>query len=360
MGRFSCLVFVLASACADQTVGVPDDTDGTVVPEGVDSVVAAPRYAPSVCGAGEWATKVTDAKVDLSVAPRANGAAIVSMPIAGGDAHGIVVDGRLRMVQDQTVATGYDMVNVSHAANRIASTAAANGSIDLSLWTDDLKTSQLVTSIAGNVVAKPAFHAVDHNLVMAVGGDNGLSIYRFADSFEPIDSRLVVATNPVESVTAAQFGTKTLAAWSTAKQCYVAEINGLESGNVSSSALPCHNPRLAVDPSTSIGILVYDTPAGATLQVTQGAKLFTTKTFAGMTAPRVMFDGKRFWISYLDVRGDVLVGFLDEKFHPVTLGINFTRPFQSAYELAMVEGSPWVFSLDANGYAAHRLCTVKY
>ena len=32
------------------------------------------------------------------------------------------------------------------------------------------------------------------------------------------------------------------------------------------------------------------------------------------------------------------------------------QPHHQAYELAMVQGSPWVFALDANGYSAHRMC----
>lgn len=362
MGRFSCLVVVLVAACADNAVDVPDEsTDGTKLPDGVNTVDVAQRLVPSVCGVSEWPMKVTDAKIDLSVAGRANGAAIVSMPIGGGTARGMLVDARMRIVRDETIATGYDKVSVSYAANRYASTASANGNVAVSLMADDLSSSQLVTSVAGNVVAKPAFYPVGpfNDLVMPVGGDNGLTLYRFADSFEPLDSRLVVATNPVESVTAAQFGSKTLAAWSTAKECFVAQISGLEAGDVAKSPLPCANPRLAVDPSTLYGILVYDGPSGATMRFTQGAKMFETHEYAGMAAPRALFDGKNFWMSYINLRGDVVVGIIDAKQEITSIGLEFTRPYDSSYELAMVEGSPWIFALDANGYSGHRLCVAK-
>lgn len=363
MGRFSCLVVVLVSACADSPVGVPDGTDGTNVPPvdvDVNGAEPAPRLAPTVCGAASWAAKVPDTKMDISVARRLNGAAITTTPIGGGTATGFVVDPRGRIEYDGTLAASADKLSVSYAANRLASTVVSNGNIDINLMADDMSSSQLVTSVPGNVVAKPAFVPVGGNLVMPVGGNTGMSIYRFADSYEPIDSRLVIASAPVVSMTAASFGTKTLTAWSTAHECYVAEINGLEAGNVSKVDLPCAGARLAVDPSSLYGVMVYDTPAGAVVQVTQGAKLFAAQTFAGMTAPRVMFDGKRFWVSYLDKRGDILVGFINEKREVLTLGLNFVRPFESSYELAMVDGSPWVFALDADGYTGHRLCAVSY
>lgn len=358
MGRFSCLVVVLASACAvDPSVGVPDGTDGTGLPAGADTIGVATRLVPSVCSVSEWPAKVTDTKMDISVAGRLDGAAITTMPITGGTATGFVVNDRMRIVHDQTLATGFDKVSVSYAANRFAQTAIAGDKLSLSLMTDDLSDSQLVTTVAGNVVAKPAIYATDGGLVMPVGGLDGLTLYRLADSFEPIDSRLVVASNPVVSLTAARSGAATLAAWSTKDQCYMMQLAGLESGPMTSKRMPCDNPRLALDSQTHNGIMVADSPEGVRLTITQGAVMYGAELIHENTyAPRALFDGKHFWVSWINDRGDIIVGVLDENHKITSMMVSGPKPFAQSYELAMVEGAPWVFALDADGYTGHRMC----
>lgn len=359
MGRFSCLVVVLVAACADTPVDVPDGTDGINLPDGVDTVGATPRLLPSVCGANEWTAKVTDVKVDLSVAGRPQGAALVSTPILGGDSRGIIVDTRMRIVQDQSLATSYDAVSMTYAGNRFVRTGASSGAIDIHMMADDLRSSDLVTTVAGDVVAKPAFVQLDQGFVMPVGSADGLSLYRFQDSFEPLDSRLVAATSsPVTGVTAAHSGSTTLVAWSTKSECNMMEVNGLESAG-QAKLLACPNPRLAVDSASLNGMLAFDSPDGVTVSFTRGAIITSRDVVrAGSHSPRTLFDGKNFWISWLNERGDVIVGVVDANHQIRTIGLNLTRPFDSGYELAMVEGSPWVFAVDANGYSGHRLCTV--
>ena len=74
------------------------------------------------------------------------------------------------------------------------------------------------------------------------------------------------------------------------------------------------------------------------------------------TSPRTLFDGTNFWVSYLDARGDILVGFLDAQRNIVTTSLAGPKPEQGAYELVLVDGNPWVFSLGDAGYSAYRLC----
>ena len=122
MGRFSCLVVVLA-ACAETPVGVPDEsgTDVIVVPDDVQPV-SVRRFAPSVCGVAEWPEKVVDPNLDLTVAGRLYGAAFVTASVDGGAARGMAVDSRMKLVSDQSIAGSFDKVGISYAANRFAAT----------------------------------------------------------------------------------------------------------------------------------------------------------------------------------------------------------------------------------------------
>jgi hypothetical protein len=72
----------------------------------------------------------------------------------------------------------------------------------------------------------------------------------------------------------------------------------------------------------------------------------------------VLWDGQRFWISYLDMRGDIIVGYLDggDTGHYISTAVFGPRPDASAYDLVMIAHQVWAVSFDATGYTAHRIC----
>ena len=76
----------------------------------------------------------------------------------------------------------------------------------------------------------------------------------------------------------------------------------------------------------------------------------------GAKAPRITFDGTRYWISYTNLRNDIVVGYLDETNHLVSTAIEGMRPMQDAYELAFVNGAVWVYGLDDTGFNASKMC----
>jgi hypothetical protein len=81
---------------------------------------------------------------------------------------------------------------------------------------------------------------------------------------------------------------------------------------------------------------------------------------ANGVSPRIVFDGERYWVSYLGERGDVVVGYLDETDNLVSTAIEGVRPASGAYELALVNGSVWVYAYDGEtGFGATRLCLVR-
>lgn len=359
MGRFASLFLVLTAACGDNSiVDEPDGTGDGLDPAG-DAVEVAPRMVPSVCGANEWTAKIADPRVDLSVASRADGAAIVSVPVSGGSATGVIVDTRMRIVSDSTLAMGsFEKLAVSHMANRFVSTGISADTLFMHLLQDDLSSPELMLKIPGTAVAKPAFFNTQADLVLPVGSDDGVTLYRFADSFEPIDSLKIATTKRVESMTAVQMGVATFAAWSTASECYMTKMAGFAPGPLAYQATACPNPRLAVNESTGRGMMLFDSADGVRVMWTQGTMMGGDAKVLreGTTAPRALFDGKNFWVSYLDARGDVIVGVMDASQHLITMSLGGPKPTAGAYELTMVEGSPWLFAVDGAGYTGHRLC----
>jgi hypothetical protein len=361
MGRFSAVVLLLLAACGDNLIvddgAGPGPTD-EVNPVGNQSPV--PRYVPSVCGVQTWNANVGDAGMNVSVAARPDGAVMLATPRSGGTLSGIVMDTRMNMVSAPKIAIDgtFTQVVASYVGNRITSTAVGGGAVFLHLLDDDLGNPQYTAKFPGTYVADPAFYNTQADLVMPIAGDDGLWLHRFDDSFEPLESKLLLATKPARSMAAAQMGVALLTAWSTDSECYMMLTSTFSAGLSKRIAVACADPRLAVDQKTGSAVMVFDSPAGVRMMSIQASQFGGDARVLrdATTAPRTLFDGTNFWISYLDSRGDVIVGFLDGNRQLVTMSLAGPKPEQEAYELVMVDNRPWVFSLGSEGYSAYRLC----
>jgi len=238
------------------------------------------------------------------------------------------------------------------------STAVQDGAVFLHLLDNDLGNPEFTAKLPGTFVAEPAFYKVQADLVMPIVGDNGLTLHRFDDSFEPLDSRLVVPTKPARSMAAAQMGVAMLTAWSTDSECYLMLTSTFSAGIDTRVPVACADPRISVNQKTGEAVMVFDTVDGVrmmNIQQTQfGGDARLLRDSSG--APRTLFDGTNFWISYLDTRGDIIVGILDGKRQLITMSLAGPKPEAGAYEMVMVDGNPWVFALGTEGYTAHRMC----
>jgi hypothetical protein len=356
-------MLVLLAACGDNLIsdGAGPGPADEVSPNG--NATNIPRYVPSVCGVQTWQTNIAgDPAMNVSVAEVPGGAAVLATPRSGGKLTGFVLDTRMNMVSaDKLPIDGlFTHVTASYVENRMVSTAVQGGSVFLHLLDNDLTNPQYTAKLPGSYVAEPAFFKTQADLVMPVAGDDGLWLYRFDDSFEPTGSVHVVPTKPARSFAAAQLGVALMTAWSTDSECYMMLTSTFSGGVDTRVPVACHDPRISVNQKTGEGVMVFDSPDGVRMmgiQTTQfggGARVLRT----GTSAARTLFDGTNFWISYLDERGDILVGFLDGNRQLITMSLagEGSKPEAQAYELVMVDNNPWVFSLGTEGYTAHRMC----
>jgi hypothetical protein len=361
MGRFSSVLLVLLAACGDNpsSDGVdPVPVDG-IEPSG--NAIEAARYVPSVCSVRSWtAGGGGDVALDVSVAPRPDGAAVLATPRTGGTLTGFLLDTRMNMTATAKLPIDGTFTQVvgSYVHDRVVSTAVQSGAVFVHLLDADLRNAQYTAKLPGLRLADPAFYQAQADLVMPIGADDGLWLHRFSDSFVPQGSTRLFATKPAIALAAAQMGVATLVAMSTQSECYMMVTSTFAPGPSAYVPAACPQPHLAVDQKTAEGIMVFESPEGVRLmhvyQTQFGGDAPLVR--AGASAPRALFDGSRFWVSYLDERGDVIVGFLDESRKLVSMSLAGPRPSALAYELVLVDGSPWVFSLGSDGYSAYRMC----
>jgi hypothetical protein len=337
----------------------PDDPSN-----GIDGTVAA-RVVPDVCGAMAWDANIpVDRALDVSVVGRdIGGATVFSAPLAGGTLFGFQVTPRMEGNEavKLPIDGAFDKVTVSYVQQRPVSAAAQDGAIYLHMFDDKLVDAEYIAKVEGTALADPSFFSAGGNLVMPVATNNGLVMHRFHDSLEPIDSKLFYPTKPIQSLTAAQLDTYMMIAWSTETECYLSWNTTYEPGVLKRVDRACPNPKLAMNQATGDAILTFDSIEGVRmmpihLTMFGGDAPVLSKTGS---SPRTLFDGERFWISYLDVRGDVIVGFLDDDHKPVTMSLGAPQPERAAYELAMVNGAATVFSIDQTGYTGYRMCVAK-
>ena len=364
MGRFSTIVLLLAAACGDnsnQPVSVtPPGGVDTTQPGGAGT--PTPLYAPQVCGDLSWTTNARNTAVDVSVVPRPFGAQVLAVPLAGGALTGYSLDKHMDMMTiDAQLAINdtFTAVSASQVNGRLTSTALDASSIRVHVIADDLSGAQEVAKLLPGNITKPAFHVADGVNFVPVADDQGLRLELFDGSWQA-STRRVATTEPATGLAAATMGYSTVAAWSTKANCYMMTLFTAAPGPLATMPEACTSPHLAIDSATQVGQLVFEG--------TDGIRMLTTKHtgFDGVsqllrrdgTAPRTLWDGQRFWVSYLDARGDIVVGYLDggDSGHYVSMAIVGPRPGMQAYDLVLIGGQVWAVSFDTSGYTAHRIC----
>ncbi|HEY5920941.1 MAG TPA: hypothetical protein VIV11_04690 [Kofleriaceae bacterium] len=363
MGRFSPVLLLLFTACTDHLL-VDDNeplTDELTAVGGAIEQSGVPRNVPSVCGVQTWRFQSpVDAGMNVSVARRAHGAVALATPRSGGVMTGFELDTQMNMVAQGKVAPDVEPTRVvaSSVGSHLASTAIQGDVVHVHLLDDGLANAKYVAKLVGTSVAEPAFYTLDGRLVMPAIADDGLWLHQLSDSFEPLASTRVASSQPARSLAAAQLGSSLLTAWSTDDACHMMLSSGVSSAIDTRVPSACHEPRMAVNPSTNEGVMVFDSAAGVRLmnvsatQLSGDSSVVCPETYA----PRTLFDGTNFWVSYLNARGDVVVGVLGANRKVVTIALADAHPEPGAYELALVGGAPWVVALNSEGYTAHRMC----
>ena len=367
MGRFLASLLLLLVACGDNlpVVGSNAPPGATSQPPATPGGPTA-RLVPAVCEASSWTNvPIPSMQSDLAVAGDPTSTAVLAVPSSGGTLVGFTLDrGMARVTGSTKIATAapFSSIAVAQLGDQFfaAGVDASGPTTVLERLAPDLSSPVELAKIAGGIVAKPAVLALGRGTVVAVGGAGEVTFEGFDGTWSSTGEIQVKTNGPVTGLTAAPFGGEALVAWSTAATCGITKLADMTPGKVTQIDGACTSPRLAADAAGGTEGLVY-TSGGAVLfkyfannQLGRGPEQLEPYG----RAPRIVFDGTRYWVSYLDQRGDVVVGDLDSGGHLTSTALFGTRPADEAYELVVTHGAPWVFALDANGYTAQRMCLV--
>ncbi len=371
---------LLVGACGDSSIdpdGGPDLVDGVgaVVADhgtgndpGVDTggavVAAGPRYTAELCSVVLYPQFQHDGlDVDLAVAPANDGgAAFFTVSRFGGPLRGFAVDARGVAVSDKvgTVLRGDDnfrAVSASFVDGRLITTTLGDRGTYVDMHRGDLGAQVALAHGGGTLISDLAMQPSMGARVVAVADEGGISALTFKSDWTTDPDRSVSRTKP-ESMTSANFGSDGVVAYAEGTRCHLQRLSGGEMIR----AFGCEGSRLAIEQKLGQGHLVFEQDGaimisnvwtGHSVELSMPSMLVD----AGF-APRIVWDGMRYWVSYLDPHGYPVVGFLEEDGHLRTHGIPGLSPLDDAYELALVNDQVWLYSVDRLGLAGVHVCAL--
>ncbi len=340
---------------------IDGELDGTMDP------TEPTRLVPTVCDTREWSTVTMETKaLDLAVVPTSTGATILGVAREGGPVRGFRVDNRGLLVGDPAGTTvmedaSYSGLSAGVMDGQLAIGAVAGEHTTLALVSPDLTLRHDLAQLDGTLLGEvPVLPARDTRIAV-VGGRGGITASTFDGALWSAAGSLSVTKSEIRSMTATPYLDDALIAWSTDdKRCHLKRFTSTETLELFS----CDHVRIAIEArggNAASGTLVYE-EAGNVMRTqievvgTRSIIVDHTRVAAGARSPRVVFDGTRTWISYLDVHGNVIVGFLDGKGGLVTRALQGIQPQRDAYELAYFADAMWIVAVDDRGYGAQRLC----
>lgn len=363
MRPFLAISLVLMTGCGDNLgseddLGTHGDTDSPVEDNGVLA-----KLRPEVCAASSWDSVVPTAKdVDLAVVQMPQGAGILSVAKQGGYLQGFLADARGLIIGDVAgtkVRTDnvWNGVSASIVDGHLVVGLTAGEKTSISVIRDDLGEYREIGVFEGNVIGDaPVVYARGQRLT-TTGGAVGIVTNTFNEAWAPMGSEVVQRSVPT-NMTTTPYGNDAIVAWSTGSECHLQRI---AANTHSMQPFACNNTRLAMNFDDRAGQMVYETGENISISDirinSHGEIANQLELVTRASSPRIVFDGEHYWVSYLNQHGDIVVGYLDEDHSLVTTQLEFTRPEHDAYELAVINGAVWVYSVDRDtGFGAHKLC----
>ena len=358
-------VFALGLLVAGCTNDILIDTpEATAPPATGTSQVGDPTGPPAafVCASREWASSMT-ADARLAIAARDNFATILGVPLAGGDLSGfsIAPDGT-QLEPDRVVEHGdFTSVSATVVDTRLLVALGDGAAQHLFAVTPALDRTALLATLPGTEVGAVPLTVVREQRVAPSADAGGVYFTLFDDQWRDTGRALAHADAVTGFAATSIDGTDSgdaLLAWSTASTCSISHV---ALADVSTRPFACPRARVATAPDLGRAVLVFEHAGDIDVSDLVGgahsAIADTTRLVHGAVAPRVAFDGTRFWVAAIDARGNLTVGMLDDQDRGAG-GVQLpgVSPNENSFELAVIAGRVWLFAADDATVHGYEIC----
>ena len=359
------IVVTLVGGCATE----PDALDSRrteATPGGLQDTNVVRRLVPEVCGSRRWDTVQPASKdLDLAVVATKLGATVLAVDRAGGNLDGFTLDGRgliMGNVQGTKIRSDQRFTSVAAGVTDgrlVANLVSTDNKVHVTTISDDLSQEREIGLLDGSFSSDLPITHIRGERTSAVGGAAGMLLTTFNKVWTQTGIEPIARDVPT-AMTGAAFGADTMLAWSTASACTLERVGA----NITSTLpAPCANPRLAASYAFHNAKLMWEQGEHVLftdIDVNQTNELASEHVLARGSSPRIVFDGQRYWGSYLDTNGNVIVGYLNDKASLSSITLADVQPMHDAYDLALLEDGVWVFSTDGAAFTAQKLCLTEY
>ena len=366
MRSFLAVSLMVIGGCGDNLGGGEDTGDHDMNGAGIDnSGEVINKLIPQVCAAHSWPSVFAqDKNLDLRAVPTQQGAAIFSVARGGGSLYGFVVDARGLIIGDvagtKVLDGSFTSMSATGIDGRLVVAALDGTKIFVNMLSDDLTDAHLLGTMPGTMLGDTLMMYARGYYVSAAGSPNGITASTFDANWSEMGTQVVQQSAPL-SLTSTRYGNDAMIAWSTPGDCHLARI-AADTHNVRS--FPCRNNRIASNFAEKSGQMVFeenggvhrsDIMVGAHNDIANNNQLVPTGK-----SPRIVYDGKRYWVSYINTHGDITLGYLEEDGSLASMAIENVRPMDGAYDLAVIDGSVWLYAFDGdNRYSANKMCLTR-
>jgi len=366
MRRFLTISLLVMGGCGDNLGGGGETGDHDTNSAGIDNSGAVEnKLIPQVCAAHSWPSVFAqDKDLALRAVPTQEGAAVFAVAKGGGPLYGFAVDARGLIIGDaagtKIVEGNFTAMSATQIDGRLIVALRDDKDIRVEMLGDDLAASQHLTTLSGPLLGDTLMMYARGNYVAATGGVGGIAVNTFDAGFSDMGAKIIDASEP-SWMSTTRYGNDAMVAWSTPDECHLARVTA---NTHSVQSFPCRNSRIATAPAYKGGQMVFEQDGGihrtAIMVGAHNELANNTQLVPHGSSPRIVYDGKRYWVSFLSVHGDIVLGYLDENGTLVSMAIEGTRPMDAAYDLAVIDGSVWVYSFDGdNRYSANKMCLTR-
>lgn len=367
MGRFSWMsIAVMFAGCGDNLGAGADPQPNLPGITGTDVPSTTPsRVFPEACGKVNWTTGIaTDKAVDVAVVAGAQQGTLIAVPSGGGRLSGFSFDLGMDASSNGIkvpLAGTFDRVATTMLGDHVVAAVRGTAGVQLALLDDSLSSVKVIDKLPTDLVASGVMYRLaGQQPVIPYATADGLYLQPLDAGLQPKALQHYLTTDPVIGLTATQDEGNILVAMSTATDCHIQLVESISSGYGSTLPVACESPMVAAAPQQGSAGLVFEYADAVWFAlIEQGQIVSGHRMSASATSPRIVFDGQRYWASFLDAEGHVEVGFIDAQNQLNVIKLSDTRPQSDAYQLVMINGSVWVIGLDPPGYTAHRVCAAS-
>ena len=325
-----------------------------------NGVVDVSQRAPSVCERLPSLAVASCPEVDLSLATTPNGIAAIWVAVAGGDLMGMDLSKARVAGQATTVKVGsFTASSATYVDGKLIVGGVSTSRALIHTVPQPIGVGTEIGNFDGEFVGKTTLSHSGVDRVSATSCASGLTMNSFDNAWNGSANTLTVTTARTQNIDLTPIAAQSFAVWSTATSCHYETITSKTTGTTRQSmSMACPAARLT-SRGTEVGMVFEDgTTTGLVIDDAATVSVANAVRIAGARSPRVLWDGTRYWVTYLDATDHIVIGYLDDTGMLLTTQLPDAATHPKAYELGMLDGQPWLFAVGVQDMtlSAARLC----